>query len=353
MILGFNKDERITGMKFTKMQGVGNDFIIINNIEEEIPNEKFSSLAKRLCTRRMSVGADGLMIVDRATEGGDYRMHFYNADGSLGEMCGNGARCVARYGYEKGLAGEMQHIETTAGMVIGQRLDARKYKVKLNDITKMLQNLELDIEGQRIICDYAELGNPGLPHAVVIFGEGYNQLRETEENYEKAGACGDGRSLPESVRLSALNENHEEIRIRLFELGKKIRSCEIFPKGVNVNFCRIIGDNEIDELTYERGVEDFTLACGTGTASVVASLTLKGIVKGKNTKVHVPGGELFITLEDDISVGDVKCSDVSKDKSTTNAGPENENSVTISGIYLTGLTNLVAEGVICDEEVEM
>lgn len=301
----------------------------------------------------MSIGADGLMIVDKATEGGDYRMYFYNADGSLGEMCGNGARCIARYGYEKGLAGDMQHIETTAGMVIGQRVDARKYKVKLNDITKMVQNLELDIEGQKIICDYAELGNPGLPHAVVIFGDGYNQLCETKEGYGKAGGFCGSRSLPESVLLSAINESHKEVKSKLFELGKKIRSCEIFPKGVNVNFCRIIGDNEIDELTYERGVEDFTLACGTGTASVVTSLTLKGLAKGQNTKVHVPGGELFITLEHDISVSDFKCSDEIKNKSTTNIGLESENHVPISGIYLMGLTNIVAEGVICDEELRM
>lgn len=335
-------------MKFTKMQGAGNDFIIINNIEERIPKENFSSLAKRLCTRRLSIGADGLMVVDEASEGGDYRMLFYNADGSPGEMCGNGARCIARYGYEKGLAGDIQHIETTAGMVVGQRLDARKYTVKLNDITKMVQNLKLDIDGEKIICDYAELGNPGLPHAVVLFGEGYNQLCDTKEGHERERAYSDNLRLSALPQLSTLSKSHKELRAKLFELGKKIRLCNTFPKGVNVNFCRVIGENEIDELTYERGVEDFTLACGTGTASVVASLTLKGLVKGQNTKVNVPGGELFITLEHDIQVDDGKYS-----VKIEELDPKDDDSALISKIYLTGLTNIVAEGELCDEEVTM
>ena len=120
-------------MKFWKMNGAGNDFIIINNIEEHIPIDKLGKLAKTLCTRRMSIGADGLMVVDKADGDADYKMRFYNADGSMGEMCGNGARCICRYGYENGLAGEIQTIETTAGIVKGERISERMYKVRLND----------------------------------------------------------------------------------------------------------------------------------------------------------------------------------------------------------------------------
>ena len=155
-------------MKFTKMQGAGNDFIVINNIEEKLPQAQFAALARRLCTRRMSIGADGMMIVDAPQNGGDYRMYFYNADGSLGEMCGNGARCIARYGYEKGLAGETQRVETTAGLVVGQRRDKRMYTVRLNDITKFAQDVTAKIDGKTVQCDYLELGDPGLPHAVVL-----------------------------------------------------------------------------------------------------------------------------------------------------------------------------------------
>lgn len=281
-------------MKFTKMQGAGNDFIVINNMEEKLPQAQFAALARRLCTRRMSIGADGMMIVDAPQNGGDYRMYFYNADGSLGEMCGNGARCIARYGYEKGLAGEMQRVETTAGLVVGQRRDKRMYTVRLNDITKFAQDVTAEIDGKTVQCDYLELGDPGLPHAVVMLD-------------------GDCAMTQEALR----------------ELGRKLRANSAFPKGANVNFCRVIGENEVEELTYERGVEDFTLACGTGTGSVVAALMCRGLVSGENTKVHVPGGELFITL---------------------NTDPQTQK---ITDIYLTGPTNIVAEGEVCDEELHV
>lgn len=281
-------------MKFTKMQGAGNDFIVINNVEEKLPQAQFAALARRLCTRRMSIGADGMMIVDAPQNGGDYRMYFYNADGSLGEMCGNGARCIARYGYEKGLAGETQRVETTAGLVVGQRRDKRMYTVRLNDITKFAQDVTAKIDGKAVQCDYLELGDPGLPHAVVLLD-------------------GDCAMTQEALR----------------ELGRKLRANSAFPKGANVNFCRVIGENEVEELTYERGVEDFTLACGTGTGSVVAALMRRGLVSGENTKVHVPGGELFITLNTDSQTQE------------------------ITDIYLTGPTNIVAEGEVCDEELHV
>lgn len=281
-------------MKFTKMQGAGNDFIIINNITEKIPVEKLGKLAKRICTRRLSIGADGLMVVDEPTEGGDYKMRFYNADGSLGEMCGNGARCIARYGYEKGLAGNVQRVETTAGLVVGERIDGRQYKIRLNDISKLIMDEEIVLDGKKVKLSYVELGNPGLPHVVV-----------------------------EIPGLSSMDK--EELR----ELGKKLRYDSHFPKGANVNFYEITGKDSLAELTYERGVEDFTMACGTGTGSVVSVLTLQNRVSGNNVEVEVPGGKLFITIAGEIKAGK------------------------ISDIFLTGSTNIVAEGEITDEELNL
>ena len=104
-------------MKFYKFNGAGNDFIIINNLQEHIAPEHFPLLARTLCERHLSIGADGLMLVapsDRA----DFRMEFYNSDGTAGEMCGNGARCICRYGYEMGLSGETQTVETASGIVM-------------------------------------------------------------------------------------------------------------------------------------------------------------------------------------------------------------------------------------------
>lgn len=277
-------------MKFTKMNGVGNDFIIINNIEEEIKTEKLSYLAKTLCARRTSIGADGLMLVEKQKAGGDYKMIFYNADGTIGEMCGNGARCIARYGYEKNLAGEIQRVETTAGMVVGERINQREYRIKLNQITKLITDYPVAVENREYPCSYVELGNPGLPHAVVRI-EGLKGIN------------------PESLR----------------DLGRQLRYHPAFPKGANVNFYDILGEDEIVELTYERGVEDFTLACGTGAGSMAAVLTTMGEISGKYVKVHVPGGELFIEVKK------------KEDR--------------IEELYLTGMTNIVAEGQIRDEEL--
>ena len=122
-------------MRYTKMQGAGNDFIIIDIDKENIRPDALPSLAKRVCSRRLSVGADGLMAVTKAESGGDYKMLFYNSDGTEGEMCGNGARCIARYGYENGLAGETQRIETVSGTVVGRRISERQYRVRMNDPT--------------------------------------------------------------------------------------------------------------------------------------------------------------------------------------------------------------------------
>ena len=281
-------------MKFWKMNGAGNDFVIINNMEEKIPAEKIPYVAKTLCERHLSIGADGFMVVENPNNPSeaDYRMMFYNSDGSMGEMCGNGARCICRYGYEKGLAGEVQRVETTAGIVTGERIDKRLYRVRLNDPCNLRLDEPVEIDGETYICSYIELGNPGIPHCV--------------------------------VPISNLKDYPEA---QLFELGRKLRYYKGYPKGANVNFCEIIGKDHIFERTYERGVEDFTYACGTGTGSVVTVLTLKGKVSGKNVKVDMTGGNLFMDVERE------------EDK--------------IKNLYLTGPTNIVAKGEVTDEELEL
>ncbi|WP_130862362.1 diaminopimelate epimerase [Bacilliculturomica massiliensis] len=286
-------------MKFSKFQGAGNDFIILNNMEEKIPAEKLGAVARQLCRRRFSLGADGLMAVDHPVQGGDYRMRFYNADGSESEMCGNGARCIARYGYEKGLAGEIQRIETKAGMVTGRRIDPRMYQIRLNDPTKIELDHVAEIDGRKYEYYYVELGDPGIPHAIV--------------------------ELPEFQLM-------EEERLR--ELGRALRYYKDFPKGANVNFFVQTGPEELWEKTFERGVEDFTLACGTGTGSVVTVLTLLGRVSGRDVRVRVPGGELRITVE--------------LDGEKPDGAPDR-----VRALYLTGPTNIVAEGEITDEDFSL
>lgn len=277
-------------LKFWKMNGAGNDFLIVNNLEEHLPVSCFPQMARTLCQRHLSIGADGLMVVEAPTAGGDYKMLFYNSDGSIGEMCGNGARCICRYGCENGLAGETQTVETTAGIVTGQRIDRRLYRIRLNDPTTMLLDHPVEVDGVRYACSYVELGDPGLPHAVAP----YHNLKDADEN---------------------------ELR----ELGRKIRHHASFPKGANVNFYEITGEDEIYERTFERGVEDFTYACGTGTGSVVAVLTLTGKVSGQQVRVNMQGGQLMIDAERVYSH--------------------------IASLYLTGPTNIVCKGEVTDEDL--
>lgn len=277
-------------LKFWKMNGAGNDFLIVNNLEEHLPVSCFPQMTRTLCQRHLSIGADGLMVVEAPTAGGDYKMLFYNSDGSIGEMCGNGARCICRYGCENGLAGETQTVETTAGIVTGQRIDRRLYRIRLNDPTTMLLDHPVEVDGVRYACSYVELGDPGLPHAVVP----YHNLKDADEN---------------------------ELR----ELGRKIRHHASFPKGANVNFYEITGEDEIYERTFERGVEDFTYACGTGTGSVVAVLTLTGKVSGQQVRVNMQGGQLMIDAERVYSH--------------------------IACLYLTGPTNIVCKGEVTDEDL--
>lgn len=299
-------------MNFWKMNGAGNDFVIINNIEERIPQEKLPEIAKLLCERHMSIGADGFMAVDKPSDGveADARMLFYNSDGSIGEMCGNGARCISRYCFENGISkGEQAVIETTAGIVTGKRIDKRLYRVRLNDPSLIELEKTLDVDGKSIECSYVLLGNPGLPHIVVDYP---SQL---------AALCGS-----EHLRDAS--------RQTLFELGRKLRYHADLPKGANVNFVELISEDEVDELTYERGVEDFTYACGTGTGSSVAALTLRGRVSGSNVKVNMQGGVLYIDVEevDEVNDGDI-CSTL------------------IHGLYLTGPTNIVCKGEVTDEDL--
>lgn len=268
-------------MKFTKMHGAGNDFVIINNLEENIPEAEIPELARKLCSRRTSIGADGIMLTTSPLADGDFRLLFYNADGSLGEMCGNGARCIARYGCEHGLAGNIQRIETTAGLVIGERITETMYRIRLNDPSVIDLHREVKIDGDVYDCAYVELGNPGIPHAVVAWPD--------------------------------ISENG------LRELGRKLRCAPEFPKGANVNFVKLEGKDSVKAITFERGVEDFTLACGTGSGSIASVMTLMGKVSGENVRISMPGGDLYISLKAE------KCGSV-------------------HDIFLTGPTCVVCEG---------
>ena len=234
-------------MEITYMNGAGNDFMVMDARGLKLD---FQALAIKLCKL---AGADGFLAVDDSQKA-DFKLHFYNSDGTRGEMCGNGARCICRYAYDKGIAGAEMVVETDAGLVYGWRLAEDCYRVKLND------PMVLDLHRKGEVA-YVELGDPGVPHAVAEY---------------KGDLWQDRDALREEMR--------------------RLRFDSAFPKGANVNYYQWLGDAEVRMLTFERGVEDFTLACGTGTGSTACALYRAGKLPGGTLTAHNPGGTLRITL---------------------------------------------------------
>ncbi len=247
-------------MEFWKLQGSGNDFVIIDDRENSLENflkEKGLSkeeFVKKVCAFHTGVGADGLILIKNPDNPeNDFKWEFFNSDGSVAEMCGNGSRCAVRFAYEKGIAGKNVKFETLAGVIRAEVLNKRVIKVQLTPPTepqeKTLRTKEGDIRGFFI--------NTGVPHFVVPV-----------EDVEK---------------------------INVIKLGRELRFHEEFqPKGTNVNFIQPVSGDTIKIRTYERGVESETLACGTGaTASAIVSY-ISGLVKKKPVKVITKSGEELI-----------------------------------------------------------
>ena len=229
------------------MSGAGNDFMVIDGRGQTLDYKK---LSVELCKL---TGADGFMAVDHSKTA-DFKLHFYNSDGTRGEMCGNGARCICKYAYDHGIAGETMTVETDAGPVPGWRLGENLYRVKLNNPGI------LDL-GRRPNGAYVELGDPGVPHSVTEI---------PELTWDMADA--------------------------LREKALELRFAPEYPKGVNVNFYGWLDETSVRVLTYERGVEDYTLACGTGCGSIASTLWVRGLLPGGVLKAHNKGGTLTVTI---------------------------------------------------------
>ena len=230
------------------MSGAGNDFMVIDARGLTLD---FTALAKELCTKK---GCDGFMAVDYSDKA-HFKLHFYNADGSRGEMCGNGSRCVAKFAHDHGIAPANMTIETDAGLLTADRIAENQYRVRLNNPGVV----DLHRHGDMA---YIELGDPGVPHGVFRF-----------------------KGLTWEMR--------DELRERM----RAERFAGYFPKGANVNYYDFLEADRVRILTFERGVEDFTLACGTGSGSVAASLWLTGQLPGGKLTVENPGGTLVFELE--------------------------------------------------------
>ena len=171
-------------MRYTKMHGAGNSFVILESLHGELTGEDLSVLALRLCDPSRGPGADGMIVLAPPAADEDFSMLFYNADGSTGEMCGNGARCVARYGVEHGLSRNPEQIRfrAAAGEITARRIDEEYFEVRLNDPSVIDLCRPAGSDAGLVMCSYVELGDPGIPHAVVrVFDDVFADLDSLRE----------------------------------------------------------------------------------------------------------------------------------------------------------------------------
>ncbi len=250
-------------ISFTKMSGAGNDFIIIDHRAPLIPMEYQPEFVKKVCRRSFSVGADGLIFIENTdkTAIADFRWRFYNADGSVAEMCGNGARCAARFAYTHGIADASMSFETLAGVIEAQVHSDDTVQLRMTSPHDFRTELKLILDGRERSLSFV---NTGVPHAVLFM--------DADEH------------------------------IPVVEWGKTIRFHPLFqPAGTNVNFVQKVGEDTIKVRTYERGVEDETMACGTGAVASALVATINGLAVSP-VQIITSGGE-YLTITFDLQAG--------------------------------------------------
>lgn len=237
-------------IRFFKMSGAGNDFIVIDNRLGIIDHDNCIEFVEKVCRRGLSVGADGVILIGKSDKA-NFKWHFFNADGSEAEMCGNGARCAARFAFLEGIAGEKLSFETLAGIIHAEVLGHR-VKLEMSRPHGLELDIRLPIEGKDYTVNFI---NTGVPHAVKFVQE--------IENYD------------------------------ILKMGKDIRFHPHFqPAGANANFIIVRDRSHIEIRTYERGVEDETLACGTGSVAAALISAVKGFVDSP-VNLRTKGGSVL------------------------------------------------------------
>lgn len=262
-------------IKLTKMQGLGNDFVILDYSEYEKTGLAMPELAKKICDRNFGVGADGMIIPNLKPNSADIGWYFYNSDGTTAQMCGNGIRCFAKYVTDKKLILTNKFsVETLAGIITPELLDDGNVRVNMSKPIlepseipfKGEFNLKypLNVEGRNFEINAVSMGNPHC----VIFTDGSEDLLTMAKIY-----------------------------------GPKIENHPMFPEKTNVEFIKILSRNEMDFRVYERGC-GITLACGTGACASVVAAILNNLTEHK-VKVNLLGGAL--TIEWQGSPDDLSC----------------------------------------------
>lgn len=253
-------------MKFTKMQGIGNDYVYVNCLKEKIENP--SELAKKISDRHFGVGSDGLIMINPSDKA-DFEMEMYNADGSRGEMCGNGIRCVAKYVYDYGLTDKTSiSIETLAGI---------KY-------------LDLTVEDGKVVLVKVDMGKPIFsPEQIPVVSQRETVVDEPIDidGQEYRMTC---VSMGNPHAVVFIDQDVSEFPLE--EIGVKFENHKRFPKRVNTEFVNIIDRHTAQMRVWERGSGE-TLACGTGACAVAVACVLNGLTEEEVT-VKLLGGDLQI-----------------------------------------------------------
>ena len=237
----------MTRLNFTKMSGAGNDFIVVDNRSGAIKKDA-GGVSKKLCGRQSSIGADGLILLEKSKKA-SVKMRIFNPDGSQAEMCGNGVRCVAKFAAENKITKSRLSIETLAG-IIQAEVRGQIVKARLVNPKGLKLNFSIPVNGRNETLSYIDTG---VPHAVKVV------------------------------------ESVEGVDVDQF--GREIRHHEHFaPRGTNADFVAFRSQNAIEVRTYERGVEAETFSCGTGsTAAALVAAAIKGLKSP--VRVHTKGGE--------------------------------------------------------------
>lgn len=246
-------------IKITKMQGCGNDFVILDYDEFQKANLSMEELAKRLCDRHFGIGADGMIIPKKSEDKNiDIAWYFYNSDGTIAQMCGNGMRCFAKYVYDKGLVDKKEFsVMTGAGIIKPLLLDNGNVRV--------------------------DMGIPILEDEKIPF-KGERKLKALDETFEITPVS---MGNPHCVILT----ENDPMKMAL-KYGATIEKHEYFPEKTNTEFVKIISKNEIDMRVFERGC-GITLACGTGACASVVACVLNNLTEQK-VKVNLLGGSVFV-----------------------------------------------------------
>lgn len=259
-------------MRFTKMQGAGNDYVYVNCFEEEVANP--AEVAVKVSNRNFGIGSDGLILIMRSDKA-DVRMRMFNSDGSESEMCGNGIRCVAKYAFDHGIVAKREiTAETGAGILTLQLFtgtDGKVDKVRVNMGAPRLTRAEIPM-----------LGDP----AGKVINEPLNILHTTFQ-----------------ITCASMGNPHCVIFVEdlgtfpVEKYGPLIENHEMFPRRTNVEFVQVVSRTEVRQRTWERGAGE-TLACGTGSSAVTAACVLNGLTEKKILN-HLLGGDLEMEWGDD------------------------------------------------------